>query len=66
MDYYHKDIAPHVYYFDSLQELAKMTRSKGSIDFKNVKKSGPAFMEKVRRKTVSGWRDLFTDMGYSL
>jgi hypothetical protein len=66
MDYYHADIAPHLYYFDSITELAAKVNSTKILDVNHVKLSGPAKMKQIRREVVKGWAELFhKDMGFS-
>jgi hypothetical protein len=65
VDYYHEDVSPHVYYFDSMQELASIIGSDKVLDSKNVRKSGPEFMRQQRKKTLEGWAELFReDIGF--
>jgi hypothetical protein len=62
VDYYHEEISPHVYYFDTMQELANIIDSGKLLDSKNVKKSGPKFMRQQRKKTLDGWTELFKEI----
>jgi hypothetical protein len=66
MDYFHPDFAKHMYYYDSIEELASIVKSNNTIDTKNVKESAPLFMKKVRNETVTVWRDLFLEMGIAI
>ncbi|KAI8620005.1 mannosyltransferase putative-domain-containing protein [Chytriomyces sp. MP71] len=66
MDYYHPDLSPYFYYFDSWEHLKQIILSPNPIDTKNVRVEGPKFYDRVRDKTLRGWADLIGSLGFSI
>ncbi|KAJ3083218.1 hypothetical protein HDU99_000299 [Rhizoclosmatium hyalinum] len=65
MDYYHPDISPYVYYFDSFEHLKELLTA-DVLDTKNVRVEAPKVYKKLVDNIYHGWADLFNDMGYSV
>ncbi|KAJ3237476.1 hypothetical protein HDU81_009420 [Chytriomyces hyalinus] len=66
MDYYHPDLAPYFYYFDSFEHLREIILSPKPIDTNNVRIEGPKYYESIRNKTVRGWARLISEQGFSV
>ncbi|KAJ3025625.1 UNVERIFIED_CONTAM: hypothetical protein HDU68_006935 [Siphonaria sp. JEL0065] len=66
MDYYHPDVSPHVYYFDSFDHLKNLVASNKTLDTKNVRTSAPLAFQKMVKDSLRGWADLFYEMGYEV
>ncbi|KAJ3237479.1 hypothetical protein HDU81_009423 [Chytriomyces hyalinus] len=65
MDYYHPDLSPYLYYFDSWEHLREQL-SAPNPDTKNVRINAPIYYESIRLKTLSGWANLFGSVGFSV
>ncbi|KAJ3377501.1 hypothetical protein HDU84_008577 [Entophlyctis sp. JEL0112] len=61
MDYYNPDIAPYVYYF----QIKAMLTSDAELDSKNVRENAPKAYQKLVKKMLHGWADLFGEMGFT-
>ncbi|KAI8832420.1 mannosyltransferase putative-domain-containing protein [Chytriomyces cf. hyalinus JEL632] len=66
MDYYHPDLAPYFYYFDSFEHLREIILSPNPIDKNNVRTEGPKYYEGIRNKTVRGWAHLINELGFQV
>ncbi|KAJ3400521.1 hypothetical protein HDU80_006872 [Chytriomyces hyalinus] len=66
MDYYHPDLAPYFYYFESFEHLREIILSPNPIDTNNVRMEGPKYYEGIRNKTVRGWARLIHEQGFSV
>ncbi|KAI8610036.1 mannosyltransferase putative-domain-containing protein [Chytriomyces sp. MP71] len=65
MDYYHRDLSPYMYYFDSWEQLKQLATSNNPIDTRNVRQRGSHYYETtIRNKTLHGWASLFNGLGY--
>ncbi|KAI8832417.1 mannosyltransferase putative-domain-containing protein [Chytriomyces cf. hyalinus JEL632] len=65
MDYYHPDLSPYLYYFDSWEHLREQL-SAPNPDPKNVRINAPMYYENIRLKTLSGWANLFGSFGFTV
>ncbi|KAJ3023820.1 UNVERIFIED_CONTAM: hypothetical protein HDU68_008445 [Siphonaria sp. JEL0065] len=66
MDYYHPDVAPRVYYFDSFEHLKELLTMNETLDIKNVRTTAPLAFQKMVKDSLHGWADLFLEMGYEV
>ncbi|KAI8620638.1 hypothetical protein BC830DRAFT_470071 [Chytriomyces sp. MP71] len=65
MDYYHPDLAPYLYYFDSWEHLQTLLSSPADIDTRNVRTAAPRAYRALVDTTVQGWARLFREMGFA-
>ncbi|KAJ3350855.1 hypothetical protein HDU83_009383 [Entophlyctis luteolus] len=64
-DIYDPVFEPFVYFFDSLDELVQLQeKTAAEIDFKNVRENGVHFYEVYRESILSGWADVFRQLGW--
>ncbi|KAI9359192.1 hypothetical protein DFJ73DRAFT_757661 [Zopfochytrium polystomum] len=66
IDFYHTDISPYIYYFDSFEALSAMLSAEsGWTDggSKNVRETGPAWTLAERERTLMGWQEVLFEAG---
>ncbi|KAI9329006.1 hypothetical protein DFJ73DRAFT_765812 [Zopfochytrium polystomum] len=66
IDFYHDDLSPYIYYFDSFDMLrAMLSPESGWTDAgnKNVRETAPLWALREREKTLRGWQDVMFEAG---